>query len=46
MANLMRIAAWFFLAQGAFYLLIGTLTPLFPGHVGPTLFFTARSDSG
>lgn len=46
--NLMRIAAWFFLAQGAFYLLIGALTPVFVGRIGigPTLFFTPRSDSG
>lgn len=42
----MRIAAWFFLAQGAFYLFIGALTPFFVGHIGPTLFFTPRSDSG
>lgn len=46
MTSLMRIAAWSFLAQGAFYLFIGALTPFFVGNIGPTLFFTPRSDSG
>lgn len=35
-----------FLAQGAFYFLIGALTPFFLNRVDDTLFFTARSDSG
>lgn len=46
MTDLLRIASWFFFAQGAFYFLIGALTPLFLGRVDATLFFTPRSDSG
>jgi hypothetical protein len=44
MADLWRIASWFFLAQGGVYFVIGILTPIFMNH-GHALFYTARSDS-